>query len=42
MEVRNDVMAFFRMDDEGIEHVETVVHSSLPLYEHNDEHPRAT
>ena len=41
MEVRNDVMAFLGMETEGGEQVESVVHSSLPLYESTYEQPRA-
>ena len=37
MEVKNEVMEFFRMDGEEGEKVESVVHSIPPIYEHTDE-----
>ena len=37
MVVRNDVMAFLGMENEGGKQVESVVHSNLSLYEHTNE-----
>ena len=40
MEVRNDVMEFLGMDNEGGEQIEYVVHYSISIYEHTNENPR--
>ena len=41
MKVRNDAMSFLGMGNEGGEQIESFVHSSISVYEHIDEHPRA-
>ena len=38
MEVRNEVMALFKMDDGGREKMKYVVHPSFSFYEHTYEH----
>ena len=37
MEVKNDVMAFFGMENDGGDRVEYAMHSIFSLYEHTDE-----
>ena len=41
MEVMNDVMEVLGMDTEGGKQVESVMNSSISLYEHTDDQPSA-